>query len=98
VVVITDDKITAAGPAASVTGPAGAKVIDLGGTTLLPGFIDAHTHIIGRVLGDSESDDAVVRDYDSFGAILGVRNDENGFRPGLMDGSIRNGIMERPSS
>ena len=42
-VVITDNKITAVGAGASV--PAGAQVIDLGDATLLPGFIDAHTHL-----------------------------------------------------
>ncbi len=41
VIVISGDKITALnGPA-----PAGATVIDLAGMTLLPGLIDAHTHL-----------------------------------------------------
>jgi len=74
VVVVTGDRITAAGAAARVTVPAGARVIDLGDATLLPGFIDAHTHIIGRALGDPAGDDAAVRDYDGFAAILGVAN------------------------
>ena len=44
VVVITDDKITSlTGPA-----PAGAALINLPGTTLVPGLIDAHTHIVGK--------------------------------------------------
>src|SRR6185369_15428565 len=72
VIVVTDNKITAAGDTSSVRIPTGAKVIDLGNVTLLPGFIDAHTHLVGRVLGDPEGDSSVVRDYDSFGAILGV--------------------------
>src|SRR5579862_3891347 len=42
-IVITDNKITAVGSGASV--PAGAQIIDLGDATLLPGFIDAHTHL-----------------------------------------------------
>jgi imidazolonepropionase-like amidohydrolase len=42
-VVVTDGKIVGVG--ASATVPAGAQVIDLGDATLLPGFIDAHTHL-----------------------------------------------------
>src|SRR5579862_5528653 len=42
-IIVTDNKISAVGSGASV--PAGAQVIDLGDATLLPGFIDAHTHL-----------------------------------------------------
>src|SRR5262245_38672124 len=73
-IVITDDKISAIGPLAAMTFPAGTRVIDLGDATLMPGFIDAHTHIIGRVLGDPDGQNANVKDYASFGSILGVRN------------------------
>jgi imidazolonepropionase-like amidohydrolase len=43
VVVVTDGKIAGTGSSASV--PTEAEVIDLGDATLLPGFIDAHTHL-----------------------------------------------------
>ena len=44
VIVITGDRITSiSGPA-----PANATVIDLPGATLVPGLIDAHTHIVGK--------------------------------------------------
>ena len=45
-VVITGDRITAVNPASS---PSGARVIDLGDVTLLPGFIDLHTHLSGEI-------------------------------------------------
>ena len=40
-VVVEGDRIRAIGGQP----PAGARVIELGDTTLLPGFIDAHTHL-----------------------------------------------------
>jgi imidazolonepropionase-like amidohydrolase len=43
VVVVTGGKIVAVAPSAKT--PPGAEVIDLGDSTLLPGFIDAHTHL-----------------------------------------------------
>jgi imidazolonepropionase-like amidohydrolase len=46
VVVVTDGRIAAAGARLPV--PAGARVMDLGDATLLPGFIDAHTHLTGE--------------------------------------------------
>jgi imidazolonepropionase-like amidohydrolase len=42
-VVVQGQRIIAVGANASI--PAGARVIDLGDATLLPGFIDAHVHI-----------------------------------------------------
>src|SRR6266446_4190484 len=88
VVIVTDNKITAVGDANSVRIPPGAKVIDLGDVTLLPGFIDAHTHLVGRVLGDPEGDTAPVKDYESFAAILSVRHARDTLLAGFT--SVRN--------
>ncbi len=46
VVVVEGSKIREAGSGLAV--PAGATVVDLGDATLLPGFIDAHTHLTGE--------------------------------------------------
>ena len=45
VVLIENDRITEVGAAGQVAIPAGAHVIDLSGATVLPGLIDAHTHM-----------------------------------------------------
>jgi imidazolonepropionase-like amidohydrolase len=43
--VIDDSKIVSVGPSAQAKAPAGVTVIDLPNATVLPGLIDAHTHL-----------------------------------------------------
>src|SRR5438270_2488179 len=45
VVLISGERITDVGPADSVKVPGGARVIDLGQATVLPGLIDGHVHL-----------------------------------------------------
>ena len=45
VVVVQGEKIVSAGSSADVRIPPNATTIDLGDATLLPGFIDSHTHL-----------------------------------------------------
>src|SRR5450759_934791 len=56
-VVVQGERIVAVGPRAQVEAriPAGAQVIDLGSSTILPGLIDNHTHIL--LQGDITSAD-----------------------------------------
>ena len=52
-IVIEKDRITQVGP--NITPPAGAKLIDLSASTVLPGLIDNHTHIL--LQGDVTAED-----------------------------------------
>jgi imidazolonepropionase-like amidohydrolase len=47
VIVVEGEKITAVGTNVSI--PPGARLIDLGDATLLPGLIDCHTHLMARI-------------------------------------------------
>src|ERR1043165_6834231 len=46
VILVENERITAVGKGLAI--PAGAKVIDLSRSTVLPGFIDAHTHVTSQ--------------------------------------------------
>lgn len=46
-ILIEGERITAVGPTAGLNVPAGAQVVDLSGSTVLPGLVDAHTHLTG---------------------------------------------------
>jgi len=50
-VVIRAGKIAAVGPVGSVQIPAGAKVLDLNGSTLIPGLIGMHDHLFYTAAG-----------------------------------------------
>lgn len=53
VLVIEKGRITAVGPRAGTTLPAGAVVVDLGGKVLMPGLVDTHSHVGGGWGADS---------------------------------------------
>ena len=45
VIIVQGERIQAVGDASSVSIPAGARVVDLSGQTVMPGIVDAHAHL-----------------------------------------------------
>ena len=62
-VLIRGDKIEAAGPASNLNVPADAKVIALPGATLLPGLIEAHSHVLLHPYNETPWNDQVAREH-----------------------------------
>lgn len=62
VVVVRGNKIEAAGPATSVSVPAGARSIKLAGLTLMPGLIEGHSHLLLHPYNETSWNDQVARE------------------------------------
>jgi imidazolonepropionase-like amidohydrolase len=62
IVVVQGEEIEAAGPPADIKVPENARIIDLPGTTLLPGLIDAHTHVLLHPYDEALWDDQVLKE------------------------------------
>ena len=60
-VLVNGERITAAGPLAELNAPAAAKVIELPGATLLPGLIEAHSHVLLHPYSETPWNDQVAR-------------------------------------
>lgn len=68
-ITVTGDRITSISSSAA---PAGARVIDLGDVTLLPGLTDAHTHVTSNLEAGSFIRSVTETDADE--TVRGVRN------------------------
>ena len=67
---IEGEKIKQVGSPSRLKAPAGARILDLGNVTLLPGFIDSHTHLLLDPIAPAEAERA--------------RHYNGGFAPGLL--------------
>ena len=81
VVLVQGDRITAVG--ANVQVPAGATGIDLSGATLLPGFIDAHVHLVFRTIGDGDWQHSRLTEMPSQLALLGAAHAQQTLEAGF---------------
>jgi imidazolonepropionase-like amidohydrolase len=61
-VLVRGEKIVQVGPAGSVHAGSGAKQIDLPGLTLLPGLIEAHSHVLLHPYSETPWNDQVARE------------------------------------
>jgi imidazolonepropionase-like amidohydrolase len=62
VVVVRGEKIEAVGSASEIKAPAVAQVIELPGMTLMPGLIDAHSHVLLHPYSETIWNDQVARE------------------------------------
>ena len=87
VILIEGERIKAVGAALPI--PANAEVIDLGDATLLPGLIDAHTHLLSEMDGtnltlqDVEMLRIVATQSTAERALLGARNGREDLQAGI---------------
>ena len=61
-VVVTGDKITAAGPSDKISAPPNARTIDLPNETLLPGMIEGHSHLFLHPYNETSWNDQVTKE------------------------------------
>ncbi|MGN6282460.1 amidohydrolase family protein, partial [Frateuria sp.] len=74
VVLVQGDRIAAVGPASQVQLPPGTQTIDLPGTTLLPGLIDAHSHIFLHPYNETLWNDQVLKETLPYRTIEAVQH------------------------
>ena len=83
IIVIRGERIAEVGPAGSVAIPPGAEVIDLRQATVLPGMIDAHTHLFLTGESGGRYDEQLLKEswqYRTIEAVVNARKDlEAGF-------------------
>ncbi len=65
VVLVTGDRIAAAGPAAGIRAPAGTTTVPLPGMTLTPGLIEGHSHLLLHPYDETPWNDQVLRESEA---------------------------------
>lgn len=82
-VLVIGDRIQAVGPREAVSAPAGARVVDLPGATLLPGLIEAHSHLFLHPYDETLWDDQVLREARAYRTLMAGVNAERALLSGF---------------
>jgi len=61
-ILVRGQKIEAVGPTATISAPTDAKVIELAGLTLMPGLIEAHSHVLLHPYSETPWNDQVAHE------------------------------------
>jgi len=74
VVLVRGDRIEAVGPRSQVNAPSDATTITLAGTTLLPGLIEGHSHLLLHPYNETPWNDQVLHEPEALRVARGVNH------------------------
>ena len=103
-VILSGERITEVGPQTEIKIPAGAQVIDFSQATVLPGLIDAHTHMFNSRRRDQTTESAILIAVQNaqadlragFTAVRDMSSHGNGYGDVAIRDAINQGRIDGP--
>ncbi len=83
VVLVAGNKITEVGPANKIIKPRGATALTLTGTTLMPGMIEGHSHLLLYPYNQTSWNDQVMKESDAYRVARGTVHARNTLMAGF---------------
>lgn len=82
-VVVQGNKITSVGPKEKVIAPVGVQKVNFANATLLPGLIEAHSHLLLHPYDETPWDEQVMKESDSYRVVRGTVHARNTLMAGF---------------